>query len=265
MSLIEINNLSHKYNSNKDEFHLEIPDWKLNKGDFVSFLGPNGSGKSTLLRIIAGLIEPSGGNVSLDGKTISSYTRKELAKKVAYVPQNTLSLFPFSVSEIVLMGRYPFLNLFGFEKKEDIEIAAESMNLMDVYHLRKKGINELSGGEAQRVFIARALTQKSEVILLDEPNAHLDLKHQLLIFDLLNNLNLDNQITLVLVSHDINLVAIYTKSIVFIDNGKIVGSGNKNEILTAENIKKVFHIETAVLEGKEGNAMNVLINPQVKF
>ncbi|MHB9041240.1 MAG: ABC transporter ATP-binding protein [Melioribacteraceae bacterium] len=263
MYAIEIINLEFSYESSNGQstFVLKIPELRITKGDFVSLLGPNGCGKSTLLRLIANLTETKSGSILINGKDILDIERKELAKKIAYVPQKNFSIFPFSVYEIVMMGRSPYLNLMGFENAVDKQIVAEAMNLMQVDNLMHKGINELSGGEAQRVFIARALAQKAEIILLDEPNAHLDLEHQIMIFDLLKKLNQQEKITVLTVSHDLNLVGIYSQKVALMKDGIIVMEGEKSKILNETNIKNIFKIDSAIFPSEDKKSMNILISP----
>lgn len=263
MNAIEINNLKFTYESSKPDssFELVIPEWEIIKGDFVSLLGPNGCGKSTLLRLISKLITAKSGAISVEGIDINTISRKELAKKISYVPQTNHSTFPFSVYEIVMMGRTPYLNLMGFYNAEDKKIVDEALNVMQVDHLSEKGINEISGGEAQRVFIARAIAQKAEIILLDEPNAHLDIEHQIMIFDLLKMLNEEQKITILTVSHDLNLVGIYAQKVVLMRNGKIVMEGAKSAILNEKNIAEIFKINSAIFQSNDSDAINILIKP----
>ncbi len=263
MNAVEIKNLHFNYESaiSGQSFVLNIPDWKIDKGDFVSLLGPNGCGKSTLLRLIGHLMELNSGSILVDGKNILEYKRKDLVKKIAYVPQKNFSIFPFSVYEIVMMGRSPYLNMMGFENAEDRKIVDEALNIMQIENLKQKGINEISGGEAQRVFIARALAQKAEIILLDEPNAHLDLEHQVMIFNLLKKLNEEEKITVLTVSHDLNLVGIFSKKIAMMTDGFIAMEGEKTEILTRENIQRIFKIDSALFPSSDSKSINVLINP----
>ncbi|MBA4405668.1 ABC transporter [bacterium] len=263
MNAVEIKNLQFAYENGNggSSFVMKIPDWKISKGDFVSLLGPNGCGKSTLLRLIGRLTDLKTGSIAIDGKNILELRRRELAKKIAYVPQKNFSIFPFSVYEIVMMGRTPYLNVMGFENSADKEIVDEALNRMQIEKLKHKGINEISGGEAQRVFIARALAQRAEIIMLDEPNAHLDLEHQIMIFDLLKKLNEEEKITVLAVSHDLNLVGIFSKKIALMNEGTIVMEGEKSEILTKENIKNIFKIDSAIFQTSDRQSINVLINP----
>lgn len=260
--LIEIDNLKFSYNSpNNHNFCLNIQNWKLNERNFITLLGPNGSGKSTLLKILMKIIDDYTGSIRLNGKELRTISRKDYAKQVAYVPQSINTLFPYSVYEIVMMGRTPYLNLLGFESKEDRRIVNEVLDLLEISHLKKKGINEISGGELQRVIIAKALAQKPKIILLDEPNAHLDIEHQISIFDLLNKLKEEQNLTILAVSHDLNLAGIYSDEISFIVEGRIIVSGPKQLVFTEENIQHVFHVHTKIFKSKNENIFNVLINP----
>ena len=263
MALIEINNLifSYKQQAVDSQFKLSVQSWDVEKGSFISIIGPNGCGKSTLLKLIAGLLTPDDGSIFVDGYNIHDINPKEYSKIIAYVPQSAVTIFPFSVYEIIMMGRTPYMNYMGFDRQDDREAVENALEIMQLSHLRNKGINEISGGEAQRVFIARALAQKAEIILLDEPNSHLDLHHQIVIFDLLSELSEKKGLTIVTVSHDLNMVGIYSKEIIFMNNGMIIIHGNKKEIFTKENIKRVFDVNAEVNFTK-GNAANVLINPQ---
>ena len=262
-SAIKINNLEFEYgkNGNTNGFHLSIPELSILQNDFVSILGPNGCGKSTLLRLICGLSRSPSGSIKLYDQEISAFSEKEIAKKVAFVPQSHISIFPFSVQEIIMMGRTPYLNTFGFENENDKAIVEEAMSLLRVDHLKNKSINEISGGEAQRVFIARALAQKAGILVLDEPNAHLDLENQILIFDFLRELNTGQKITVVTVSHDLNLVGIYSKKIILMNKGKIFLDGEKPDVLNSKNIAEIFKINAVIFHGDNPNSFNVLINP----
>jgi iron complex transport system ATP-binding protein len=263
MSAISINNLEFEYLSEvkNQAFHLSIPIWNVEAGEFVSVLGPNGCGKSTLLRLICGLAKHQNGKIKIGDTDILCLSHKELAKRIAFVPQSHDSIFPFSVNEIVMMGRTPYLNTFGFEQEDDRKIVDEALSLMRVEHLRKKCINEISGGEAQRVYLARALTQETDILILDEPNAHLDLENQILIFDFLKKLNEEKHITIITVSHDLNLVGIYSKKVVLMKQGKIVLDGNKSQVLNRKNIAEIFKINAAIFSTETSASFNVLINP----
>lgn len=258
MPLLELNNILFSYNNH---FTLSIDKWEVNKGDFVSLIGPNGCGKSTLLKLIAKLIYPKKGRIKFSGIDLSEIPIKEYAKLVAYVSQNNHSIFPFSVYEIVMMGRTPYLGTLGFEKEEDKLIVMEALEVMGIENLKSKSINEISGGEAQRAFIARALTQKPKLLLLDEPNAHLDIQHQIEIFELLNKLRINQELTIISVSHDLNLVGLFSQNISFMADGKICINGNKKDVLTEENIKKIMNVNSRVLSSTQNDSVNILIKP----
>lgn len=185
-------------------------------GDFLSLLGPNGSGKTTLLRLLDRILLPQRGTIALKGRTLQQYSRKEIARLVAYVPQDTLWVFPFTVLEVVLMGRSPYVGRSGFESQLDLDVALEMMRLTDIEHIAEKPITALSGGERQRVLIARALSQQPQILLLDEPNAHLDISHQLEIFQILREQNAQHNLTIVSVSHDLNLAAAFSKRVMLL-------------------------------------------------
>ncbi|MBN2572537.1 MAG: ABC transporter ATP-binding protein [Ignavibacteriales bacterium] len=254
MFLLELNNIEFSYNNS---FEMKDISLQVYPSEFISILGPNGSGKSTLLKILSGLLTPSKGIRLLDGKNYSSYDHRSLARLIGYVPQSSFSVFPFSIYEIVMMGRTAYMNFFGIEKDNDIKIVNETLERLNILHIRNKGINEVSGGEAQQAFIARALVQQPKLLLLDEPNAHLDIKHQISIFNILSELNKELGLTIITVSHDINLVSNFTERIILLKDGKIFLDGNKSKVLLKKNLKSVFDINTQII--KNDNKINVFI------
>ncbi len=263
VNAIEIHDLKFSYSNEavfSTGFNLSIDRLSVTEGEFVSILGPNGCGKSTLLRLIANLLSVHYGTISIFGKSMQRKSGISFAKTISYVPQMNYSIFPYSVYEIVMMGRTPYLNLLGFEKSSDTKIVENALAQLEIEHLANKGINEISGGEAQRVFIARALAQDSKIILLDEPNSHLDIEHQISIFELLRSVNRDQGKTIITVSHDLNLVGIYSNRVVVMNAGTITLDGDKKTVLTKENIKHSFNVEAEVINGA-CDSMNVLVNP----
>jgi len=248
LSLVHLSNIDFRYKSsrNNSKFALSHFNISINEGEFISILGPNGSGKSTLIKLITGFLKPQKGNIKIFNKELKDYKKKEIAKIIAYVPQIPPSIYPFSVYEIVAMGRFPYLDFTGFEKESDKIIIDNILEIMELSHLADKGINEVSGGEAQRAFIGRALVQQPKILLLDEPNSHLDIKHQISIFNLLKKLNVDSGLTIVTVMHDLNLTSIYSSRVAMLKNGEIVINGNPNETLTPENIKQVFGVNVQI-------------------
>jgi len=210
------------------------------EGEFLGIIGPNASGKTTLLKLLDGILRPWKGRVMVEGRSIYDMSRREVARRVGMVFQENRLNFTFSAFEMVLMGRTPYLGSMGFEGKRDIDIAKESMVLTDTWNIASRDINELSGGERQRVFIARALAQEPIVMLLDEPTAFLDLRHQMKIMDLLQGLNHERKMIIILVSHDINLASQYCRKLILLKGGLIHKIGSPSEVVTEKNIGEVY-------------------------
>lgn len=257
--MLELKGINFKYGNPNSTFELRDINLEIFSGEFAAILGPNGSGKSTLLSIILGELQPSRGKIQFSNKNYGEYSRKEIAKRISFVPQKYYSVYPFSIYEIVAMGRTPYLNFLGFEKEEDIIKIDEALELVGISHLKNNSINSVSGGEAQRAFIARALVQDPDLILLDEPNAHLDLEHQISIFDLLKTLNMEKKLTILMVSHDINLSANYSRRLILMKDGKIYLDADNSTVLTEENIKLVFNVNAKVFN--YGSNINVALFP----
>jgi iron complex transport system ATP-binding protein len=255
MEIIKLTDISFRYaeQNGSETFYLENLDLLIKKGDFISILGPNGSGKSTLLKIIANIITPLSGKTFLYDNSYDSYKRMEFAKHIAFVPQNSGTNFPFSIYEIVMMGRSPYLNFMGIESGADHNLVMDTLEILEISHLKNKGINEVSGGEAQRALIARALVQQPEILLLDEPNTHLDIKHQLSIFELLKELNKENGLTVITISHDLNLSNYYSSRVLLMNSGRILYDSTPQKILTEENIKEVFGVDAKIIYNAENS------------
>ncbi len=250
MSLLSIDNVNFSYDGNRviEGVSLEIPP-----GDFFTLLGPNGAGKTTLLRLVAGFLKPSSGRVTVGGRALGDLPQAEIAKLIAVVPQKESVIFPFQVREVVLMGRSPHQHGIGFENRRDREIARRAMTMTDVVHLAAKPMSELSGGEQHRVAIARALAQQTPILLLDEPIAHLDLRHQVDLFDLLRALQRERELTVLCASHDINLAAQYSAHMALLDGGRLASCGTPREVITGANLDAVFKVPVMVEQvGAEG-------------
>ncbi len=215
-------------------------------GEILGIIGPNGSGKTTLLKILDGILAPREGRVWLRETDIAQVGRKTLAKAIGVVPQDYSMFFPFSVEEIVLMGRTPHLGLLRFEGQRDFAIARRAMELTETAEFRTRGMGELSGGERQRVLIARAVTQEPEILLLDEPTTYLDIKHQVALFELMKTLHEKVNLTVVVVTQDINLAAQYCHRILLIKDGRSFTMGTPVEVITSENIRQVYETEVLV-------------------
>lgn len=218
----------------------------IERGSVVGLLGPNGSGKTTLLRIMSGVLAPSQGTVLLDDQPLSAMARRDVARRVAVVAQETRATFDFTALEMVLMGRYPHLGPFELEGADDLDIARRAMQTTGTLALEQRLFATLSGGEKQRVVIASALAQASDMLLLDEPTAALDLRYQLEVVTVLQSLNASRRTTIVLTTHDLNLAAAVCQRIVLLKRGTVLAAGPTSATLTTANIRELYEIDADV-------------------
>lgn len=236
--------------------HIVLDDisFGVGKGEFIGIIGPNGVGKTTLLKSLSHVIRPSEGKVLLEGADIHSISPILLARRCAMVRQDLNSIFSFTVEELVLMGRSPYLGLFGQERREDIDIVNAVLRRTDIFMLKHRFIDELSAGERQRVLIAKALAQEPRLLLLDEPTAHLDIGYQIDILDLIKSLNKDSRLTVICVLHDLNLASQYCDKLLLLDKGKVAGFDAPMNILKYDILEKVFNarclVDEKILAGK---------------
>ncbi len=230
-------------------------DLELPEGGFIALLGPNGAGKSTLLKVCAGLLQPYRGEVLFNGKELQRYSRLELARCIAYVPQAINWLFPYTCKEVVAMGRYPYLHGVGVWKGEESaehrKVVLQCMQVTGIVALASRRVTQLSGGEVQRVQIARALAQEAGVLLLDEPTSHLDIKFQLEIMELLADLNRKKGLSILVSLHDLNLAYHYCKQVVLLKDGRIYAQGAPSEVLCEESVFDVFGVSRYLLSRDE--------------
>lgn len=238
--MIEVNSISFRYH---EEWVLQGISFRVERGEFVGVIGPNGSGKTTLLKILYRLLVPQKGEILFELISMKKMDRKDIAKRIAVVAQETQLLFPFSVLETVLMGRSPYLGHLMFESEKDLEIARKAMEWTRILPFSERPMDELSGGERKRVFIARALAQEPEVILLDEPTANLDIHHQTDFLDLILALNRERGLTIVMASHDINTASEFCDRLILLQGGRIYQMGTPKEVVTKENIESVYGCE----------------------
>jgi len=237
---------------------LKNIDFVVESGQFLGILGPNGSGKTTLLKSISRVLKPKKGSILVGEKDIYEMKTVDVAQKLAVVPQSTPVSFDFSALEVVLMGRNPHMPRFKMESKTDLEIAKKSMEVTRTWQFADRPITELSGGEVQRVIIARALTQEPKILLLDEPTTHLDISNQLEIMDLIKHQCETKNLLIVAVFHDFNLAARYCDSVILLKDGKIVAVGKSDETLTSENVKNVFNVDTIVKKHPVTGSLHVI-------
>lgn len=235
--ILNLKNIVFNYEEKRVLKGIDLPVYH---GEILGILGPNGSGKSTLLKVMDGVFYPDQGEILIKGKSYRSYSRGELAREVAMVAQENHFRFNFSCIEVVLMGRFPHLKRLQFETRNDFRIASEALKATHSIEFADRSIHDLSGGEKQRVLIARALTQEPGVILLDEPTSFLDLKYKREIFKLISRLRDEKKIGVVIVSHDIDLVAQYCNKVILLKDGIVYKSGEPDSVITAENIEDVY-------------------------
>lgn len=230
----------------------------VHAGELLAIVGPNGAGKSTLLKILSGALPPWSGVAELEGRPLAAYDRRAIARRLAMVAQENLVAFRFSVLEIVLMGRAPHLGPFHFETRHDLAIAHAALERFDLLGLARRPIQELSGGERKRVFLARALAQDPHVALLDEPTAFLDLRHVAEIFARLRELRIERGLAVVATLHDLNAAALHADRVLLMKDGATAGYGTPEEVFTAANLRAVYETEVYVGRNPANGSITVL-------
>lgn len=240
---IEVKNLNFSY-GNRQVLH-DI-SFTANSGEFLSILGPNGVGKSTLFRCVLGLLSGYTGTVTVDGTDVRSFSVREMAKHIAYIPQSSHPIFNYSVSDIVLMGRTSGLSTFRSPKKQDVEICRWAMEKVGISHLALRCFHRLSGGEQQLVLIARALVQKAPVLMLDEPTANLDFGNQLRVLEQARSLAREGY-TVIQTTHHPEQSYLFSDRILTIQNGRVLKEGTPEEVLTEETIRALYGVDVEVV------------------
>ncbi|PYV43229.1 MAG: ABC transporter [Acidobacteria bacterium] len=235
---------------------LEIP-----RQSFLALIGPNGSGKTTLLRLISKVLQPRSGKIWLEAQPLSKFSARELAKRMAVIASDQHFEFPFSVIDVVAMGRFPHLNRLQRLSSKDWEVVDQALKVTCVDHLRHRPISQLSSGEKQRVLIARAIAQQPSVLMLDEPNSHLDINHQIAIFNLLRSLNRQHQMTIIVVLHDLTSAAAFSQTIALLHEGKLIKTGSPEEVITTELIRQTYGAEVEVFPSPLGGFPQVAYGP----
>ena len=238
---LKVKNIEFSYNSTPV---LENISMDLDRSEVIGIVGPNGAGKSTLIRCIDRILTPRGGTILLDENDISKMTRMEIAKEMGYVPQTTTRVFPATVFDTVLMGRRPHLGWKSSE--EDIDMVLEVLELLGIMEFAMRDFNEISGGQQQKVLIARALAQEADILLLDEPTSNLDIRHQLEVMDIMKGIVKKKGISAIVAIHDLNLASRYTDRLLMMNGGRIFASGNPESVLTVENIRRAYGVEALV-------------------
>ena len=248
MSIIEVKNLSFTYTQQKV---LDNISFDIEKGSFLAIAGPNGAGKSTLINLLSAILKKHTGTIKIDQRKVESYSTKALSRKIAVVRQEFTPVFGFSVMETVMMARTTHYGTVGFDRDSDRQIVNEALDVTDTARFTDRLLSNLSSGERQRVFIARAYAQNTPVLLLDEPTSFLDYKHQVKIFDLLKKSQMEKSKTIVAAIHDINLASQYADTALFLgaDNNFLFGPAK--QILTADALQKVFDVK--ILQAASGD------------
>ncbi len=258
-NILGVEDLSFAYRTKRvvNEISLQIEP-----GQFWGIIGPNGSGKSTLLKLISGFLKPSNGSISLLGQPLSRLSPQALARSVAVVRQDLENGLEMTVAELVLLGRFPHLPPLGGERPKDRAIAQEKMVLTGIDQLADRRLNEISGGERQRAYLAQALTQEPKLLLLDEPTAHLDIRHQVGIMGLVQRLSEEQGLTIIAVLHDLNLASLYCNRLALLANGQLLAHGETNQVLTEELIHAAYGVNTAITPHPTKGCPQVHLLPQ---
>ena len=256
MSIICAQNINFSYATNPI---MEDVSLIIDEAQIVAIIGPNGSGKTTLLKIINGTLNPASGQMLIEGRDTHLWPRKDLAKTVAIVPQETAPVFSFYAEEIVLMGRFPHLSNYRFENKRDYRIVHEAMEKTDTLAFANHRFDELSAGERQRVLIARALASEPKILLLDESTVFLDLKHQAQFLSLLRELNREQHLTVIFVTHDVNLAAQNADQVLLLYKGKKYAIGTPADVLTARSIKEVYDVDVGIDQNPHNGSPRVTL------
>lgn len=256
---ILLDNISFSYNDHSNDNSMIIKEFNGSflSGSFYSVIGPNGSGKTTLLDILSGFLKPLSGTIEIDTLPISSFSKKTLAKVISIVSQDHTVNFPFSVKDIVLMGRHPYISRFSLPSPKDMQKADEMMDICGISHLQDRKINELSGGERQRCIFARALCQDTPVLLLDEAFSNMDIHHTLQMLQLVKQSVKENNKLVISVFHDLNLASSWSDSILVLKSGKVRAFGRSNDVLTEETIKDAFEVNSIVEYNRHVHAKQV--------
>jgi len=253
--MLEAQNLKFSYS----KAVLKGVSFSVGQGELFALLGPNGSGKSTLIKIIVGILQAELGTVSICGRDLRSIPRRDLAKLVGYVAQESAMRFPLTAMELVLQGRFAQGRLIGFESERDINEAERAMRITETLEYAARPVTELSGGERQRVMLARAIAVRPKVLVLDEPVANLDVAHQVKMLELIKRLSVEKEITAVVVTHELNLAAEFANKVLLLSRGEVIKCGPPKEVMTEEALRSVFETDLMVDDNPSSGAPRITL------
>lgn len=256
--MIEAQRVSKAYGGAKV---LEEIGFEVREGETFGIIGPNGSGKSTLLKLLSGVEKPEDGEIRFAGRPLGDYARKELARRMAVLEQEPLPPVGFTVREVVEMGRYPHQSWFGDEPEEADRLIDGIMERLDLAELAERSLEHLSGGEKQRVALAKVMAQEPELLMLDEPTTYLDIGRQIQLLDRIREWQRNAKLTVVAVLHDLNLAALYCDRLLLLHRGRIAGIGTPEEILTPERLAGVYGIEPIIVRHPAGGQPQLMLQP----
>jgi iron complex transport system ATP-binding protein len=241
-SMLELSNIEFSYSSPI----LRNVSFGVGEGELLAVLGPNGSGKSTLLKLVVGILQPGNGVIEISGRRLNELSRREAARIIGYVPQESSTRFPFTTLEFVLQGRFAHGRMIGFESEEDAREATRAMELTETLEFASRKMSELSGGERQRVMLARAIASRPLLLVLDEPVANLDVSHQVKVLELVKRLTAERGLSAVVVTHELNLAAEFATRVLLLKSGTPIAFGPPDEVMTSEKLEKVFEADLLV-------------------
>jgi iron complex transport system ATP-binding protein len=250
------------YFSYLDGLVLHDINLTIEPGEMIGLLGPNGSGKTTLIKLASGILKPDKGEIKMDGSSLSQLNRKTIARSMAVVPQQFYIPFAFTTSEVVMLGRIPFIKAFAGETVADREVVNNALESVGISELSERRFDELSGGERQKVILAMALAQQPKILLLDEPTANLDINHQLETLERVRSLNLQEGLTVIAAMHDLNLASLYFDRLVLLKEGRISADGTPAQVLTEDKIREVFSTSVRVEPHPATGTPHVVVMPK---